>query len=192
MPAGSSSSSWRSSWPQSGSQSSRRPRQAARARPRFEAIGEPVVSGGCSTDPQAGAEAGRRGVSRRRPLGVLRERALSRQGTEAGRNQGRRPTGRRGTRRAAAAGARTSVLEGQLHPVLLDEPSEHSRLVEEFDKLAELYEVLVRPFWTPIFEEALAVIHRYLAPDSRVLDAGCGPGRELRRVAGFLPGGEAV
>lgn len=77
-------------------------------------------------------------------------------------------------------------------PVLLEEPSENRYLVEEFDELAELYEVLVRPFSTPIFDEALAVIRRYLAPDSRVLDAGCGPGRELRRVAALVPRGEAV
>lgn len=77
-------------------------------------------------------------------------------------------------------------------PILLQEPSEHGRLVEEFDELAELYEVLVRPFSTPIFDEALEVIQHYLAPDSRVLDVGCGPGREVRRVAAFLPRGEAV
>jgi SAM-dependent methyltransferase len=50
----------------------------------------------------------------------------------------------------------------------------------------------VRPFSTPIFDEALAVIARYLAPDSRVLDAGCGPGRELKRVAELVPDGEVV
>ena len=77
-------------------------------------------------------------------------------------------------------------------PVLLEEPSEHGHLVEEFDELAEFYEVLVRPFSTPIFDEALAVLSRYLAPDSRVLDVGCGPGRELRRVAALVPEGEAV
>jgi ubiquinone/menaquinone biosynthesis C-methylase UbiE len=77
-------------------------------------------------------------------------------------------------------------------PVLLEEPSEHRHLVEEFDELAEFYELLVRPFSTPIFDEALEVIRHYLAPDSRVLDAGCGPGRELRRVAELLPRGEAV
>lgn len=77
-------------------------------------------------------------------------------------------------------------------PVLLDGPSENRHLVAEFDELAEFYDVLVRPFSTPIFDEALAVIRRYLAPDSRVLDAGCGPGRELRRVAALVPHGEAV
>jgi ubiquinone/menaquinone biosynthesis C-methylase UbiE len=77
-------------------------------------------------------------------------------------------------------------------PVLLDAPSEHGHLVEEFDELAEFYELLVRPFSTPIFDEALRVIRRYLTSDSRVLDVGCGPGRELRRVAALLPDGEAV
>ena len=77
-------------------------------------------------------------------------------------------------------------------PSLLEGPNDHLRLVEEFDELAAFYEVLVRPFSTPIFAEALAVMRRYLAPDSRVLDLGCGPGRELRRVAGDVPRGEVV
>jgi SAM-dependent methyltransferase len=77
-------------------------------------------------------------------------------------------------------------------PVLLDEPSENRHLVEDFDELAGFYEVLVRPFSTPIFGEALAVIRRYLAPDARVLDAGCGPGREVRRVATEVRSGEVV
>jgi ubiquinone/menaquinone biosynthesis C-methylase UbiE len=77
-------------------------------------------------------------------------------------------------------------------PVLLDEPSEHGHLVEEFDQLAGFYELLVRPFSTPIFDEALVVMRRYLAPEARVMDAGCGPGRELRRVARLVPNGEVV
>jgi Methyltransferase domain len=77
-------------------------------------------------------------------------------------------------------------------PVLLEEPSHNQHLVEEFDELAEFYEVRVRPFSTPIFDQALATIRKYLASDSRVMDAGCGPGRELRRVASLVPQGEAV
>lgn len=77
-------------------------------------------------------------------------------------------------------------------PVMLEDENRNYQLVEEFDRLAEMYEVLVRPFSTPIFDEALKVIRGYLAGDSRVLDAGCGPGRELRRVAGLVPRGEVV
>lgn len=77
-------------------------------------------------------------------------------------------------------------------PVLLPERNRKYELVEDFDRLAEMYEVLVRPFSTPIFDEALEVIRGYLASDSRVLDAGCGPGRELRRVARLVPRGEVV
>ncbi len=77
-------------------------------------------------------------------------------------------------------------------PVMLTEPNQNADLVADFDRLAQLYEALVRPFSTPIFDEALAVIGAYLAGDSRVLDLGCGPGRELRRVAALVPRGEVV
>jgi ubiquinone/menaquinone biosynthesis C-methylase UbiE len=77
-------------------------------------------------------------------------------------------------------------------PAFLAEGGENQHLVDEFDQLAELYEPLVAPFSTPIFDEALEVIRGYLAPDSRVLDVGCGPGRELRRVAALVPDGQAV
>lgn len=82
--------------------------------------------------------------------------------------------------------------QGAPEPVLLAEPSDNYHLVADFDRLAELYELCVRPFSTPIFDEALAVMRGYLAPDSRVLDVGCGPGRELRRVARVVPRGEVV
>jgi SAM-dependent methyltransferase len=77
-------------------------------------------------------------------------------------------------------------------PVLLADTGANYHLVADFDRLAELYELCVRPFSTPIFDDALAVMRGYLAPDSRVLDAGCGPGRELRRVAEVVPRVEVV
>lgn len=83
-----------------------------------------------------------------------------------------------------------SLRHGQ--PVLLEAPTEHDHLVDEFDRMAEVYAAFVRPFSRPIFDEALAVIERYIADDARVLDAGCGPGQELERVARLVPRGEVV
>jgi SAM-dependent methyltransferase len=77
-------------------------------------------------------------------------------------------------------------------PVLLETVSEHEHLVEEFDRFPQVYELIVRPFSQPIFDEALAVMANYVAPEARVLDAGCGPGRELRQVARLVPRGEVV
>jgi SAM-dependent methyltransferase len=82
--------------------------------------------------------------------------------------------------------------EWSSEPVMLEDESRDYELVEDFDRLAQLYEVLVRPFSTPIFDEALRVIRGYLASDSRVLDLGCGPGREVRRVASLVSGGEVI
>jgi ubiquinone/menaquinone biosynthesis C-methylase UbiE len=77
-------------------------------------------------------------------------------------------------------------------PVLLEAATEHDRLVEEFDRMGEVYDAFVRPFSTPIFDEAVAVMQDWLAPDARLLDAGCGSGRELRRMARLVPLGEVV
>jgi SAM-dependent methyltransferase len=80
----------------------------------------------------------------------------------------------------------------QTTPVLLGRATEHDHLVGEFDRTAEVYAAFVRPFSRPIFDEALRVIERYIGADARVLDAGCGPGQELQRVARLVPRGEVV
>jgi len=77
-------------------------------------------------------------------------------------------------------------------PVLLARPTDHDHLVEEFDRVAEAYDGFVQPFSRPIFDEALAVIDPLIGPDARIMDAGCGPGRELQRVARRVPQGEVV
>ncbi|MGQ0649322.1 MAG: class I SAM-dependent methyltransferase, partial [Gemmatimonadaceae bacterium] len=77
-------------------------------------------------------------------------------------------------------------------PVLLRHATEHDHLVEEFDRMGEVYDAFVRPFSTPIFSEALAVMRNWMPHDARVLDAGCGCGRELQRVARLVPNGEVV
>lgn len=77
-------------------------------------------------------------------------------------------------------------------PVLLAHETEHDHLVEEFDRMAEVYDAFVKPFSTPIFDEAIAELRPYLPPDARVLDAGCGAGRELQRIARLVSGGEVV
>ncbi|NUU17898.1 methyltransferase domain-containing protein [Cellulomonas humilata] len=80
----------------------------------------------------------------------------------------------------------------QRGPRLLDAPTKNDGLVEEFDRLAEAYDFYVRPFSVPLFSEALDMLAPLLTPDARVLDAGCGPGRELRAVARRVPDGEVV
>jgi SAM-dependent methyltransferase len=77
-------------------------------------------------------------------------------------------------------------------PVLLEHATGHDHLVEEFDRIPEIYETIVHPFSRPLFDEALGVMRNLLRPSSRVLDAGCGPGRELRQVASLVPDGEVV
>jgi len=77
-------------------------------------------------------------------------------------------------------------------PVLLESSTAHDHLVEEFDRMASVYDAYVQPFSRPIFDEALGELRPYLQRDARVLDAGCGAGRELRRVAREVPGGEVV
>lgn len=77
-------------------------------------------------------------------------------------------------------------------PVPLARPTAHDHLVGEFDRMAEVYAAFVRPFSGPIFDEALGVIGRYIGEDARVLDAGCGSGQELERVARLVPRGEVV
>jgi ubiquinone/menaquinone biosynthesis C-methylase UbiE len=77
-------------------------------------------------------------------------------------------------------------------PVLLGRETEHDHLVGEFDRIAEVYQAYVQPFSSPIFEEGLEAMAPYLRPSSRILDAGCGPGRELQKVARLVPDGEIV
>jgi ubiquinone/menaquinone biosynthesis C-methylase UbiE len=78
------------------------------------------------------------------------------------------------------------------NPVLLASASEYSDLVVEFDRMAEVYALFTEPFSKPIFDEALAEMEQYLTRDSRVLDAGCGAGHELQRIARMVPEGEVV
>jgi ubiquinone/menaquinone biosynthesis C-methylase UbiE len=77
-------------------------------------------------------------------------------------------------------------------PLLLERATVHDHLVDEFDRMAEVYDAWVHPFSTPIFDEAVHEIQAWLRPDARVLDAGCGGGRELMRVARLVPRGEVV
>lgn len=77
-------------------------------------------------------------------------------------------------------------------PVFLDRTTEHDHLVETFDQIGAIYDAYVQPFSRPIFDEAIEEMRPYLPCDARVLDAGCGAGRELRRVARLVPDGEVV
>jgi ubiquinone/menaquinone biosynthesis C-methylase UbiE len=68
----------------------------------------------------------------------------------------------------------------------------NAHLVVEFDRMAEAYDAVVWPFSEPIFDEALHCLRPLIRSDARVLDAGCGSGRELQRVARHVRQGEVV
>jgi ubiquinone/menaquinone biosynthesis C-methylase UbiE len=80
----------------------------------------------------------------------------------------------------------------QSEPKLLEHATEHDHLVEEFDRVADVYATYVRPFSRPIVDEVLDVFRRYIDPEARILEAGCGPGEALGRVARLVPDGEVV
>ena len=77
-------------------------------------------------------------------------------------------------------------------PVMLEQPTKHDGLIEEFDRMAEVYELYVQPFSDPIFVEAISIMGPLFNDAARVLDAGCGAGRELQRIARLVPEGEVV
>jgi ubiquinone/menaquinone biosynthesis C-methylase UbiE len=77
-------------------------------------------------------------------------------------------------------------------PRMLAFTSDHHHLVAEFDQMAQVYDAFVRPFSTPIFTEALAVLRDLVPNDARALDAGCGAGRELKAMAQLVDRGEVV
>jgi SAM-dependent methyltransferase len=77
-------------------------------------------------------------------------------------------------------------------PVLLSGPSRNAALVEEFDRMGEIYDAYVKPFSTPIMDEAVAELGNFIRDDYRILDAGCGAGRELCRMSRLVPRGEVV
>jgi ubiquinone/menaquinone biosynthesis C-methylase UbiE len=77
-------------------------------------------------------------------------------------------------------------------PVLLTHKTRHDHLVEEFDRMSEVYAEFVRPFSKPIFDEAVQAMSAWLPRNARLLDAGCGPGRELQQMARLVPEGEVV
>lgn len=76
--------------------------------------------------------------------------------------------------------------------MMIEADSPHLHLVEAFDRMGETYEAYVRPFSTPIMDEAVAELGRYIRDDWRLLDAGCGSGREACRMARLVPRGEVV
>ncbi|PTL79791.1 SAM-dependent methyltransferase [Vitiosangium sp. GDMCC 1.1324] len=76
-------------------------------------------------------------------------------------------------------------------PVLLPgEPAGYHE-VREFDRMAGVYEAVVRPFSEPIIDEVVALMQP-LSPRARVLDPSAGPGEAALRLARLVPEGEVV
>jgi SAM-dependent methyltransferase len=76
-------------------------------------------------------------------------------------------------------------------PVLLeDEPAGYED-VREFDRVASIYDAVVRPFSDPIVDEVLELMQP-LPPNARILDPSAGPGGSALRLSRLVPAGEVV
>ena len=77
-------------------------------------------------------------------------------------------------------------------PVFLESDPEHYDSVVEFDRCAEEYELAVKPFSQPVFDELVALLLPHLTPSARILDPSAGPGAEAVALARLVPDGEVV
>jgi ubiquinone/menaquinone biosynthesis C-methylase UbiE len=77
-------------------------------------------------------------------------------------------------------------------PVLLDNDPQHYDSVVEFDHCADEYELAVKPFSQPVFDEVVALLVPHLTPSARILDPSAGPGSEAIALARLVPDGEVI
>jgi ubiquinone/menaquinone biosynthesis C-methylase UbiE len=77
-------------------------------------------------------------------------------------------------------------------PVFLQGPNEHALLVEKFHRMGETCDGYVQAYSASLMDEAIEELKHYIRPDYRLLDAGCGAGRGVCRMARLVPRGEVV
>lgn len=77
-------------------------------------------------------------------------------------------------------------------PIYIDGAGAERESVADFERGAVLYDALVSPFTGPVDMEAMKLLLRLAPPAARILDLGCGPGRQLFRLAEMVPHGEVV
>ncbi|WP_309896646.1 methyltransferase domain-containing protein [Archangium sp.] len=90
-----------------------------------------------------------------------------------------------------AGGGGRHLSERHAEPVLLPEEPAGYQDVVEFDRVAGIYEAVVRPFSEPIIDEVVELM-KPLSPRARVLDPSAGPGGAALRLAKLVPEGEVV
>lgn len=88
------------------------------------------------------------------------------------------------------AGGGRDLSRRHSQPVPLDGQPQHYDSVVEFDNCAEEYELAVKPFSQPVFEELLALLVPHLTPAARILDPSAGPGTEAVALSRLVPDGE--
>jgi ubiquinone/menaquinone biosynthesis C-methylase UbiE len=90
-----------------------------------------------------------------------------------------------------AGGGGPHLSRQHAQPVLLPEEPAGYEEVRDFDRVAEVYEAVVRHFSDPVVDEVVALMQP-LNPRARVLDPSAGPGGSALRLAQLLPQGEVV